>query len=102
MSITSGNFDARSGDRVMSACFVAGREECMSWIRSGRRYARTKVVRSVVWSGDEVVFTGIEGMYLKLGKRNAEAEAGEELAAGAMDEFVTKTLLKGWSDKISN
>lgn len=95
MSITPGKFDARSGDRVMSACLAGGREECMSWSRSGRRYARTKVVRSVVWSGDEVLFTGIEGMYLKLGKRNAEAEAGEELAAGAIDEFVTKTLLKG-------
>lgn len=95
MSITPGKCDARSGDRVMSACLAAGREECMSWSRSGRRYARTKVVRSVVWSGDEVLFTGIEGMYLKLGKRNAEAEAGEELAAGAIDEFVIKTLLKG-------
>jgi hypothetical protein len=41
------------------------------------------------------VFAGIEGMYLKLGKRNAEAEAGEEPAAGTMDEFVIKTLLKG-------
>lgn len=95
MSITPGKLDARSGDRVMSACLAAGREECMSWSRSGRRYARTKVVRSVVWSGDEVLFTGIEGMYLKLGKRNAEAMEGEEPAAGAIDEFVTRTLLKG-------
>jgi hypothetical protein len=95
MSMTPGKFDARSGDRVMSACLAAGREECMSWSRSGRRYARTKVVRSVAWSGNEAVFTGIEGMYLKLGKRNAEAVAEEKLAAGAIDEFVTKTLLKG-------
>lgn len=95
MSITPGKFDTRSGDRVMSARLATGREECMSWSRSGRRYARTNVVRSVVWSGDVVLFTGIEGMYLKLGKRNAEAVAGEELAAGAIDEFVTKTLLKG-------
>lgn len=95
MSITPGKFDTSSGDRVMSACLAAGREECMSWSRSGRRYARTKVVRSVARSGDEVVFAGIEGTYLKLGKRNAEAEAGEEPAAGAIDEFVIKTLLKG-------
>lgn len=95
MSITPGKFDASSGDRVMYACLVAGREECMSWSRSGRRYARTKVVRSVVWPGDEAVFTGIEGMYLKLGKRNAEAEAGEEPVGGTIDEFVTNILLKG-------
>lgn len=95
MSMTPEKFDARSGDRVMSSCLVAGREECMSWSCSGRRYARTKVVKSVVWSGDGAVVTGIEGMYLKLGKRNADAEAGEELAAGAIDELVTKILLNG-------
>lgn len=95
ISITPGKCDASSGDRVICACLVAEREECMLWSRSGRRYARTKVVRSVVWSGDEVVFTGIEGMYLKLGKRNTEAEVEEDPAAGVIDEFVTKILLKG-------
>jgi hypothetical protein len=34
MSITSGKFDTSSGDRVMSACLVAGREECMYITRS--------------------------------------------------------------------
>jgi hypothetical protein len=67
----------------------------MSCSRSGRRYARTKVASSVVWSGDEAVSTGIDGMYLKLGKRKADAEVGEELAAGAIDEFVIKILLNG-------
>lgn len=95
MSMTPEKFDARSGDRVISSCLVEGREECISWRCSGRRYARTKVVRSVVWSGDEAMVTGIEGMYLKLGNKNADAEAGEELAAGVIDELVTKTLLNG-------
>lgn len=56
---------------------------------------RTKAVKSAVESDDDdAISTGIEGMYLKLGKRNAEA-VEEELAAGAMDEFVTRILLKG-------
>jgi hypothetical protein len=38
--------------------------------------------------------TGIEGMYLKLGKRNAEAVEGL-LVAGAKEVFVMRTLLKG-------
>jgi hypothetical protein len=42
----------------------------------------------------DAISVGIEGMYLKLGKRNAEAEV-EEFVAGAMDEAVTRTLLKG-------
>jgi hypothetical protein len=36
----------------------------------------------------------MDGMYLKLGKRKAEAEA-EELAVGVMEEAVTRTLLNG-------
>jgi len=60
---------------------------------SGRRNARTKVVKSVVFE-EERLSTGMEGMYLKLGKRNAEAVA-RLLAAGVMEELVTRTLLKG-------
>lgn len=61
--------------------------------RSGRRNARTKVLKSEA-SGDDRTSTGIEGMYLKLGKRNAEA-VEVLLAAGAREVFVTRTLLKG-------
>lgn len=66
----------------------------MSWRRSGRRKPRTKAVRSVA-SGDERDSTGIEGTYLKLGKRNAEAVEGLP-AAGASEVLVTRTLLKGY------
>lgn len=45
-------------------------------------------------SAEDVFSTGIEGMYLKAGKRNAEAVDGL-LAAGAIEVLVTKTLLKG-------
>lgn len=67
----------------------------MSCRRSGRRNPRTKVVRSVV-SGNGRISTGIEGMYLKLGKRNAEAVEGL-LTAGATEVFVMRMLLKGCS-----
>jgi len=44
--------------------------------------------------GDGTISAGIEGMYLKLGKRNAEAVEGP-LEAGATEVFVTRILLKG-------
>lgn len=77
----------------MSACLASGRDECMLFSCSGRRNARTNVVKSAV-VGEESISTGMEGMYLKLGKRNAEAVV-RLLAAGEMDELVTRTLLKG-------
>ena len=93
MSIMPVNFEAKSGTRVISACLALGRDECMRFSCSGRRNARTKVVKSVVFE-EERLSTGMEGMYLKLGKRNAEAVA-RLLAAGVMEELVTRTLLKG-------
>jgi hypothetical protein len=54
-----------------------------------------KVTRSGVCSEDEAVFTGIEGMYLKLGKSKAEA-AVEEVIEGAMEVAVVRTLLNGF------
>lgn len=77
----------------MSARLLSGRDECMLCSRSGRRNARTKAVRSEA-SGDERISTGIEGMYLKLGKRNAEA-AEVSAAVGAREVLVTRILLKG-------
>lgn len=87
------NFDASSGALVMAARLVCGSEECISCNLSGRRNARTKVVKSEA-SGDDRFSTGIEGMYLKLGKRNAEA-ADVSSVAGAREVLVTRILLKG-------
>ena len=93
MSTVPLNLDASSGARVISARLASGSVECISFKRSGRRKARTKVVKSVL-SAEGVFSTGIDGMYLKAGKRNAEAVDGL-LAAGAIEVLVTKTLLKG-------
>lgn len=87
------NFDGSSGARVMAARLLSGSEECMLCSRSGRRNARTNVVRSET-SGDDKISTGIEGMYLKLGKRNAEATE-VSLAVGRREVFVIIILLKG-------
>lgn len=60
---------------------------------SGRRKAWTKLDRfgSVAsWSA-----TGIEGKYLKLGKRKAEADDKDEDADS--EEFETRMLLNGFS-----
>lgn len=62
--------------------------------RVGRRKARINEIRSVAFSEEVLASTGMEGMYLKLGKRNAEA-VEELFVAGAMEEVVTRTLLKG-------
>lgn len=91
------NLDESSGARIMSARFASGSEECISCNRSGRRNARTNAVKSVASVGD-ANSTGIEGMYLKAGKRNADAADGL-LVAGATEVFVTRTLLKGWRRK---
>jgi hypothetical protein len=40
-----------------------------------------------------VISTGIEGTYLKLGKRKAEAELREVATAGANEELVMRKLL---------
>lgn len=53
-----------------------------------------KVARSVFCSEGDAVSTGIEGMYLKLGKRKAEAVVGE-VVEGAIDVAVVRTLLNG-------
>ena len=93
MSTAEGNWDVSSGARVMSFCLECGREVCMSCRRVGRRNARTKVIRSVSVEG-ELISVGIEGMYLKAGKRKAEALDGV-VAVGWMEEFVTRMLLNG-------
>ena len=53
-----------------------------------------KVTRSVFCSEGDAVSAGIEGMYLKLGKRKAEAVVGE-VVEGAIDVAVVRTLLNG-------
>lgn len=93
MSTAEGNWDASSGTRVISFCLECGREGYMSCRRVGRRNARRKVVRSVSVKGD-LISVGIEGMYLKAGKRKAEAVDGV-VAVGLMEEFVNRMLLKG-------
>jgi len=63
----------------------------MGWSFSGRRKAWTKL--------DRVTFvvslsaTGIEGKYLKLGKRKAEADDDEDADS---EEFETRMLLNGF------
>lgn len=61
--------------------------------RSGRRNARTKARKSEASCDDEMSI-GIEGMYLKLGKRNAEAVEVFSVV-GAREVFVTRILLNG-------
>lgn len=65
----------------------------MSCRRSGRRKARTKARKSEA-SGDDKMSIGIEGMYLNLGKRNAEAVVAFPVV-GAREVFVTRILLNG-------
>lgn len=67
----------------------------------GRRNACTKVERSAPVSDDSEELTGIEGKYLKLGKRKAEAALWDGTPAedGGKDEFVTITLLKGYGTR---
>lgn len=96
MSIAFGNLDARSGERVSPARLDEGRDECILLSFSGRRKARTKVDRSTSVSSDCETFTGMEGKYLKLGKRKAEDMKDDDAsAAGGKDEFVTRMLLYG-------
>lgn len=70
----------------------------MSCRRSGRRNARTNEVRSAASLDEVPTLTGMEGMYLKLGKRSAEAVEGL-FVAGAIEEVETRTLLKGRNDE---
>ena len=79
--------NASSGERVNSARLDSGSDECMGLSLFGRRNARTNVDKS---------FTGIEGRYLKLGKRKPEVIDEEELA-GENDELDIRILLYGCS-----
>lgn len=94
MSTIPSNSFASSGARVMSVCFASGSAECILCNFSGRRKPRTNEVRLADLS-EESCSTGIEGIYLKLGKRNADAVDELLFVAGAMEEAVTRTLLKG-------
>lgn len=48
--------------------------------------------------GESETLTGIEGKYLKLGNKKAEAVSGEQetVEEGGKEEFVAITLLKGY------
>lgn len=94
MSIMPLKLDESSGTRVISVRLASGSAECMSCRRSGRRNARTNEVKSAAPLDNFPASTGMEGMYLKLGKRSAEAVEGP-CVAGAIDEVETRTLLKG-------
>lgn len=94
MSIIPLNWLANSGARVMSACLAFGSAECISCKRSGRRKPRTNEVRLADISEDPSS-TGIEGIYLKLGKRNADAVEALLFVAGVIEDALTRTLLKG-------
>lgn len=90
------NLDASSGTRVNSARLDLGRDACIGFSCCGRRKARTKVDRSVSVACDSEMPTGIEGKYLKLGKRNAEAEEAEAGVVVGKDELVRRALLNGY------
>jgi hypothetical protein len=64
----------------------------------GSRNAFTKVERLVVVFGESETLTGIEGKYLKLGNKKAEAVSREQesVEETGKEEFVTITLLKGY------
>lgn len=113
MLIVCGKCEAKEGLRVMRAFWEWGRDACMLWRAFGRRNARMKVFRVVVMLVlvlvlvllDEevegvvvVVVVGIEGMYLKDGKRRAEAVEGF-VVFGLMEEVVTRMLLNGCTYK---
>lgn len=101
MSIVSGkSVDWSSGERSREACFVCGREICVEWRRVGRRNARMNVFRVVgvlvVEEGSGAIEVGMEGIYLKDGKRRAEAVDWVSVEGeGLREEFVTRMLLKG-------
>ena len=75
----------------------------MAWSLGGRRNARTNVdrVASGSGSGSGCVFvsgivTGIEGKYLKLGKRNPDAvDDDDDDDDVASEELDTRMLLNG-------
>lgn len=70
----------------------------MEWSFSGSRKARTKVDRFIFSSWSSGISTEIEGKYLKLGKRKAEADVDRDTDEDGVDkeEFETRTLLNGY------
>jgi hypothetical protein len=79
-------------------CRGSGRVSVIGLSFVGRRNAWTNVERSVPVFDESEALTGMEGKYLKLGKRNAEAALleGRSAEEGGKEEFVTITLLKGY------
>src|SRR5690349_14531550 len=77
--IASGNADESSGLRVSSFLRGSGSDSAIALSFSGSRKARTNVERSVVsLLVESRMLVGIEGKYLKLGKRKADAVAVDE------------------------
>lgn len=95
-STASEKLEANSGFRSRSLCRGSGRVSVIGLSFVGRRKARTNVERSRPASDESEPLTGIDGKYLKLGNRKAEAAADEVVEDGVKDEFVSITLLKGY------